>query len=224
MKKQPHGWSLLYRNAITPTSRLYPMLGRGSTPCRWALDDYRSNRENGDESDNPSRAFPEDGRYSDWVLHHTDDDGSKYYHVKYDEGPGDRAWMQEKDRNYLARLQREKEASPEPMMIPTINLGPSPRDKGKKKPEALAIKEKELAIEQQRLELEKLKVEKEMLAMKLELAQLRAKQGQSQEKPPERPEVSRTLPDTNMSRMSSDTAMSGSRDEGSTTKSTFFKG
>ena len=71
-----------------------------------ALNNYTENRENGEEQDNPSRPFPKDGTYS-W-QHHPNDE-KDYYRVRYDEGPKDHAWMKEKDRSYLARLEREKQ-------------------------------------------------------------------------------------------------------------------
>jgi len=202
MKTQTFGWSDSVRSWFTFE------VGLNIYARTCARANYEVSRRNGDDSDNPSREFPGDGSYSNWIWHHKDDDGTQWYRIKYTEGPGDRAWMEEKDRNYLARLKPEKKEK---------------KAAKKKKTEALAIKEKELAIEQQRLELEKLKIEKEMLAMKLEMARLQSQQEQRQAKPPEQPEVSRTLPDTNMSRMSSDTAMSGSRDEDSATTA-FFKG
>jgi len=74
---------------------------------RWnvaaAVANYRKYRENGEEQDNPSWNFPLDGKCH-WSL----DEGD--WRACYHEGPGDRKWMEEKDRNYLARLQREKDA------------------------------------------------------------------------------------------------------------------
>lgn len=80
---------------------------------RWAsFDDfdacirYKENRSNGTDSDSPPRSFPNDGIYT-W------DSPSKTYNpitgsnVRYTEGPGDKAWMEERDRNYLTRLERE---------------------------------------------------------------------------------------------------------------------
>lgn len=59
-----------------------------------ALENYRDNRENGTRDDTPIRNFPGDGKYS-WVSS---------LQVRYDEDPGDRAWMAEKDRNFKARM------------------------------------------------------------------------------------------------------------------------
>ena len=66
-----------------------------------ALTDYRKNRENGSPEDNPSWDFPEDGVY-------TFETPTKMYSViRYTPGPQDTQWMEEKDRNYLARILRE---------------------------------------------------------------------------------------------------------------------
>jgi Variant SH3 domain/Sel1 repeat len=63
-----------------------------------ALREYRAERQNGsDRLDGPWTVFPADGRYS---CH----PAGKRYRIKYTEGPGDRAWMEQCDRNYLARL------------------------------------------------------------------------------------------------------------------------
>jgi Variant SH3 domain/Sel1 repeat len=70
-----------------------------------ARDSYRSSRQNGIKSDSPARPFRFDGTYS-W---HERTDGK--YQVKYTEGPGDREWMEQCDRNYLARLDREKQSA-----------------------------------------------------------------------------------------------------------------
>lgn len=68
---------------------------------REAVEEYRKNRENGSDIDNPSDEFPCDGTYS-W------DTADHITYLRYTEGNGDRAWMEEKDRNYLARLELEK--------------------------------------------------------------------------------------------------------------------
>jgi serine/threonine protein kinase len=63
-----------------------------------ALDAYRENRTNGASVDHPAYKFPADGAYS-WHKY-TD----ACYYCRYSEGPGDREWMEQCDRNYLARL------------------------------------------------------------------------------------------------------------------------
>jgi serine/threonine protein kinase len=70
-----------------------------------ALVSYRRARLNGEACDKPSNAIPADGEYS-WEK------GSRVdrYHVIYTEGPGDREWMEQCDRNYLARLSVENPA------------------------------------------------------------------------------------------------------------------
>ena len=69
----------------------------------WAVVDYRTHRENGAVSDSPhypADTFPRDGRFTfveEATTHGRD------YALRYDEGPGDRAWMEERDRNYIVR-------------------------------------------------------------------------------------------------------------------------
>lgn len=69
---------------------------------------YRIGRENGRTCDNPPYPFPGDGKYSECVDAGTiDQPGVPAYHSwVYTEGPGDKAWMQQKDRNYVFRLLR----------------------------------------------------------------------------------------------------------------------
>jgi serine/threonine protein kinase len=73
-----------------------------------SLAAYRAARTNGAPGDHPEHDFPGDGKYS-WHKH-TD---GKYY-ARYSEGPGDRRWMKQCDRNYLARLDAEKQAAARP--------------------------------------------------------------------------------------------------------------
>jgi serine/threonine protein kinase len=70
-----------------------------------AVAAYQASRQNGVQTDSPDRPLPNDGTY-DW---HERTDGK--YQVKYTEGPGDREWMEQCDRNYLARLDREKQSA-----------------------------------------------------------------------------------------------------------------
>lgn len=98
-----------------------------------AVYNYMKNRGNGNEADNPSWEFPNDGRY-EWKneicrltgygpskcknklsngfvkgIYGTNCDGNSIYEysVKYLEGPRDKIWMQERDKNYLARIEGE---------------------------------------------------------------------------------------------------------------------
>ena len=66
-----------------------------------ATKNYRSNRENGSDVDNPKHLLPLDGSFR-WVNPDEENDAQ----LRYDEGSGDKAWMEEKDRNYLARLRK----------------------------------------------------------------------------------------------------------------------
>ena len=69
--------------------------------------DYKENRLNGDEKDSPNSRFPSDGKFG-WVHpapRSPNKDGRYVY--RYDEGPKDKAWMEERDRNYVFRLERE---------------------------------------------------------------------------------------------------------------------
>lgn len=77
---------------------------------RSAQDDYVAKRSNGSEVDNPPRPFPGYGQ-SSWENPY-----GRESRVRYNESPKDREWMEEKDRNYLARLEREgtlREQEPE---------------------------------------------------------------------------------------------------------------
>jgi hypothetical protein len=69
-----------------------------------ALVSYRVTRTNGEACDRPRKAMPIDGAYS-WHVAGTGDG----WNIKYTEGPGDREWMEQCDRNYLARLDAEKQ-------------------------------------------------------------------------------------------------------------------
>ncbi len=106
---------------------------------RWYIDDthwvmqraavarfIRPGRNNGTDADNLAGgvkgSIPEDGKYT-WIKGAVKDDRvygvkikqgfmkfAKYeYEVRYDAGPGDLAWFEEKDRNYLTRILKEGE-------------------------------------------------------------------------------------------------------------------
>jgi flagellar biosynthesis GTPase FlhF len=81
--------------------------------------DYRSNRENGDVCDSPQKPFPSDGTYT-WMkgekksnfgglIFGKREGNNVAYELRYDEGPGDKKWMEEKDNNYLSRLKKEED-------------------------------------------------------------------------------------------------------------------
>lgn len=65
------------------------------------LDDYRQGRENGAAIDSPKRPFPHNGYYG-WD--HPENDS---VYVEYTEGDLDNIWMEEKDKNYVMRLENE---------------------------------------------------------------------------------------------------------------------
>jgi U-box domain len=73
-----------------------------------ALKVYRTARQSGDSRDSPERAFPNDGT-DDWFKC---PDG--LFRARYTDGPLDRAWMEERDRNYLARIAGQKKGSENP--------------------------------------------------------------------------------------------------------------
>lgn len=68
---------------------------------------YKEYRANGTDIDSPSRPFPYDGVYTwdepDRVF--TSHGGRS--RIRYTEGPLDKVWMGERDRNYVFRLERE---------------------------------------------------------------------------------------------------------------------
>jgi len=81
-----------------------------------AVEAFKQNRMNGNETDNPARKMPEDGQYT-WVKGIVKEEcvygvknGDYYkYEICYDQGPRDKAWMEEKDKNYLQRIEHEGE-------------------------------------------------------------------------------------------------------------------
>lgn len=72
--------------------------------------DGRFTRESMDQ-----RLFPRGGRFvwesMDYSMDYNDPEKEVfvYYNLQYQEGPGDRAWMEERDRNYIRRLAKEKQ-------------------------------------------------------------------------------------------------------------------
>ena len=118
-----------------------------------ALGNYIANRGNGVKSDSPSRDLPVDGTWS-WQKSET----NYFYHLHYDEGPGDRAWMEERDRNYLARLEHEKQA----------------KEQAEQQQQQIEEKERELEARNSELEQERQRraeKERELEAKNLELEQ-----------------------------------------------------
>jgi len=100
MKTQTYGLSL-------PVPVIWPSThpaGRAVFDARVAArEDYKEKRSNGNEYDSPKRAMPEDGRFS-----RTEENCKpRYFRARYDQGPSDRAWMEERDRNYLERIKKE---------------------------------------------------------------------------------------------------------------------
>jgi len=87
---------------------------------RCSEDVYKEKRMNGWDADAPREKYrfkypPEDGKYT-WIKGRVEGDyvygvknakGEYEYELRYDEGPGDRAWMEERDRNYLSRILKE---------------------------------------------------------------------------------------------------------------------
>lgn len=76
---------------------------------------FEEKRKNGNKHDNPLRKKPKDGNYT-WIKGEMKNNnvygiknakGSYEYEIRYDPGPGDKKWMEEKDKNYLARIERE---------------------------------------------------------------------------------------------------------------------
>lgn len=80
--------------------------------CSIAFYDYRKNRENGTNEDIPNKKIPSDGKFilvkgeiiGGEVFGVKEDDGEYRCELCYSEGVGDKEWMNEKDRNYLARI------------------------------------------------------------------------------------------------------------------------
>jgi len=70
-------------------------------PSWEAIADYMDKRGNGTNSDNPPRLLPLDGTLS-WV-----NPAEKTSQVRYTQGPEDKKWMEERDHNYVFRLERE---------------------------------------------------------------------------------------------------------------------
>jgi len=144
-----------------------------------AIADYLDKRGNGTNADYPLRLFPMDGKYS-WT-----DPNASQSTVRYDEGPEDKKWMEERDRNYIARLEREGRLqaqepdvwrqmhgsgsstpkAPPPPPPPRPTSAQLQAEKERLEREAREKAEREAKAEKERLEQEaKEKAEKERLA------------------------------------------------------------
>jgi hypothetical protein len=71
--------------------------------CIEAVMAYKDARQNGTKMDVPAWPFEKDGRYT-WAGN---DRYAKEKQVEYIEGIRDQAWMEQRDRNYVFRLERE---------------------------------------------------------------------------------------------------------------------
>lgn len=73
-----------------------------------ALENYRDNRENGTEKNDPKgEDFPGDGTYS-WET-----PGNDWSKVIYHEGEKDREWMKKKDFNYQNGIENSEDEDSE---------------------------------------------------------------------------------------------------------------
>jgi hypothetical protein len=87
----------------------FPLLPANEMGWPKACLAYRQNRENGSKCDNPPRPFPGNGIWyweEDESLRNTG--GTGYWsRAYYDQSKDDEAWMEEKDKNYLARIEKK---------------------------------------------------------------------------------------------------------------------
>jgi len=67
-----------------------------------AVANYRRNRENGNNNDSPAWKFPNDGKYD--LVDGENEFMTTIKKIRYTEGHKDKKWMEEKDRNYLQRI------------------------------------------------------------------------------------------------------------------------
>ena len=65
---------------------------------------YYKDRANGIDVDSPVIPIPQDGFYSLTLTSNDHYDYKRLNSILYTEGPGDKAWMEERDKNYLYRL------------------------------------------------------------------------------------------------------------------------
>ena len=81
-----------------------------------AVEAYRNSRENGEDCDNPSWNFPNDGTYT-W-----DTPNKKLSKICYNAGSEDERWMKEKHENYLRRVAEEEKSYKESPIDDTANF------------------------------------------------------------------------------------------------------
>ena len=109
MKDQSFGLSAFTRKGVKMRRNLPPSTWSNKKKNKdkedklSAFEQYRANRENGLSSDSPSREFPGDGKYS-WVK------VDHWFRRCYKAGPKDTKWMEERDHNYLKRIEHERDA------------------------------------------------------------------------------------------------------------------
>jgi hypothetical protein len=102
---------------VAPFLMLFILVSRAFSNMLYnksAFSDYLDNRANGCEADSPSANPPNDGNH----YHEYDSCIGCFYwsFVQYKQGSGDKTWMEERDKNYLERIEREgklKELEPE---------------------------------------------------------------------------------------------------------------
>jgi serine/threonine protein kinase len=104
MKTATFGFSPGFWKPRAPYPAFFHTLGHRRGSGHSAVASYRARRQNGGQTDSPQPPLPEDGKFR-W---HNEDG---YSQLRYTEGPGDREWMEQCDRNYLARLDREKQSA-----------------------------------------------------------------------------------------------------------------
>ena len=105
MKMQKSGKMVYSRsnNAEVPGSFIEVLPGKEKyfEYLKGALEEYKKSRENGDVQDEKEIGkFPSTGTYTLEVT-------PEAVYVKYQESAEDRAWMEEKDKNYLRRIKAE---------------------------------------------------------------------------------------------------------------------
>jgi len=103
-----------------------------------AIVSYYRARANGNVvRHSPSRDLPGDGEFSvkfagsSIIGSMSVPDGKiPKYMLKYSEGDGDRAWMQERDRSYIAYLEAQEQEEARHAALPTLPQPPAPPIKG----------------------------------------------------------------------------------------------
>jgi len=138
---------------------------------------YMAARVNGDDSDSPERFFPHDGVYT-WFDQTTQSRPKlgQVASIRYTEGAGDRAWMEERDRNYLARLrceeaERQKLKELEPALR-AVQSGVRELDKTKVDLQTSQVKVRDLETMLQTTQTERDKIRDELVATKQKVEEL----------------------------------------------------